>query len=172
MRWRRRSACVRPGTPTSTSSTRSSARRRTRRSSVAGLATSTPTRSHAATASTGSSSAQGAVGTPALGYLIAYDLAARGYGVYVKRVVVADKGRGVGRAALAAFVRHAFDDLDADAVWLTVFADNLRAQRAYLAAGFDERVVTAEERTALQAAVGGFSATSLVLRCARRPGAG
>ena len=33
------------------------------------------------------------------GYLIAYDLVSRGFGVYVKRIVIESKARGLGRAA-------------------------------------------------------------------------
>jgi diamine N-acetyltransferase len=71
-----------------------------------------------------------------IGYLIAFDLTARACGVYVKRIVVADKGRGLGRAALAQLRDHAFDDLRAPYVWLAVFPENARAQRAYRALGF------------------------------------
>jgi RimJ/RimL family protein N-acetyltransferase len=97
------------------------------------------------------------------GYLIAYDLRSAGYGVYVKRIVVAAKSRGVGRAALGAFARHAFAELRADSVWLTVFADNLRAQRSYRAAGLEIADLSAAERARRHAAVGGFSHTSLVM---------
>lgn len=56
-----------------------------------------------------------------LGYLIAYDLVAHGHGVYVKRIVVAEKSRGIGRVALERFCRYAFAERVADTVWLTVF---------------------------------------------------
>ncbi len=59
-----------------------------------------------------------------LGYLISYDLAPDRCGVYVKRIVVADKGRGAGRAALTLFAKHAFSDLGAPYVWLCVYPDN------------------------------------------------
>src|SRR5512141_2147835 len=42
-------------------------------------------------------------GAPA-GYLIAYDCLARDAGIYVKRLLVADKGEGTGSAALAQFM--------------------------------------------------------------------
>ncbi|HZR79824.1 MAG TPA: GNAT family N-acetyltransferase [Candidatus Binatia bacterium] len=102
------------------------------------------------------------------GYLIAYDLVAAGFGVYVKRIVVEAKSRGLGRAALTAFVEHARSALRSDVVWLTVFADNRRAQRSYAAAGFETPPLTAEHRRALRAAVDGFSDESLVLALAGR----
>lgn len=97
-----------------------------------------------------------------LGYLIAYDLGRRGMGAYVKRIVVDDKGRGTGRAALASFCRHAFEDLEAPFVWLTVFPENDRGLRCYRGLGFAEMPVGEARRAELRAAVG-FSATSLVL---------
>jgi ribosomal protein S18 acetylase RimI-like enzyme len=102
-------------------------------------------------------------GERSLGYLIAYDLVARGHGAYVKRIVIAEKARGLGRRAIAAFAERARRDLGADRLWLTVFADNERAQRSYAAAGLVVEQRTAEERDALRAVVGGFSATSLIM---------
>lgn len=72
-----------------------------------------------------------------LGYLIAYDLTAAGCGAYVKRIVVAGKGAGVGRGAVRAFADHAFSELGASHVWLSVYASNLRGQRCYRAGGFE-----------------------------------
>ena len=34
-----------------------------------------------------------------LGYLIGYDVRAAGYGLYIKRIAIAEKSRGIGRAA-------------------------------------------------------------------------
>ena len=59
--------------------------------------------------------------------------------MYVKRIVVADKSRGLGREALGRFARHAFDDLGAAHVWLTVYRENERAQRSYRALSFATR---------------------------------
>jgi len=72
-----------------------------------------------------------------LGYVIAYDLKAQDSGVYVKRIVVSPKDAGLGRAALAEFLNHAYRDLGTDYVWLAVRPDNERAQRSYLALGFE-----------------------------------
>jgi ribosomal protein S18 acetylase RimI-like enzyme len=72
-----------------------------------------------------------------LGYVIAYDLKAQDSGVYVKRTVVSRKGAGLGRAAMAEFLNHAYRDLGTDYVWLAVRPENERAQRSYQALGFE-----------------------------------
>lgn len=87
-----------------------------------------------------------------LGYLIAYDLRHAGCGVYVKRIVLADKSRGLGRAALRRFVEHAFGNLDAPYVWLAVYPRNERAQRSYRAVGFTDFAAGESERARHSAA--------------------
>ena len=106
----------------------------------------------------------------AAGYLIAYDLRAVGLGVYVKRIVVGEKSRGLGRTALAAFVRRAREERAAPCVWLAVLGENLRAQRAYAAIGFRVAAVSADERQVYSEAVGGFSERSLVMVLGEKPG--
>jgi ribosomal protein S18 acetylase RimI-like enzyme len=98
-----------------------------------------------------------------LGFLLAFDLRKAGLGVYVKRIAISEKARGLGREALGRFARHAFADLDASHLWLTVFPENERAQRSYRALGFAVHDVEPERRARLAAAVGGFSARSLVM---------
>jgi diamine N-acetyltransferase len=73
----------------------------------------------------------------AVGYLIAYDCAAAGCGVYVKRLLVKNKGRGVGRAALSLFIDEAFARPEVALAWLIVFEFNVRAQAVYRALGFE-----------------------------------
>lgn len=99
------------------------------------------------------------------GYLIAYDLSSIGLGIFVKRIAVEEKSRGVGRAALARFVEQVERERAqaTGVVWLTVFADNARAQRAYAALDFRVLDLTSEARRFLHDAVGGFSAHSLVM---------
>jgi diamine N-acetyltransferase len=72
----------------------------------------------------------------ALGYLIAYDLTAWGCGAYLKRIVVGEKGAGLGRAALRRFAAHTFEELRAPYLWLAVYPHNVRGQRCYRAVGF------------------------------------
>lgn len=98
------------------------------------------------------------------GFLIAYDPVARGFGAYVKRIVVDEKSRGLGREALARFLEHARHALRAPYVWLNVSADNARAQRVYTALGF--RVLELAERAGLERseAGGDLSEGRLVMR--------
>ncbi|MFI5316866.1 MAG: GNAT family N-acetyltransferase [Myxococcota bacterium] len=107
-----------------------------------------------------------------LGFLLAFDLRAAGLGVYVKRIAISEKSRGLGREALGRFARHAFGDLQASHLWLTVFPENERARRSYRAVGFRVDEVGSERRALLAAATGGFSARSVVMvldRGAERP---
>lgn len=71
-----------------------------------------------------------------VGYVILSDVAGRQPVVEFRRIVVADKGRGFGKAAVAAVLEHAFEDLDASQVWLDFVAHNDRAARVYAKAGF------------------------------------
>lgn len=73
----------------------------------------------------------------AAGYLIAFDGRAHGAGIYVKRILVREKDRGTGKAALAAFLESAFARAGVDFVWLTVRDTNLRAQAVYRGLGFE-----------------------------------
>jgi ribosomal protein S18 acetylase RimI-like enzyme len=102
-----------------------------------------------------------------LGYIIVYVLIDEGLGVYIKRIVVSEKSRGIGRLALAWVVGHAFRDLGAPFVTLAVYADNERAQRSYGAIGFSRIGLSPQDRRALQSAVGGFPDDSLVMRIDR-----
>lgn len=54
----------------------------------------------------------------------------------VKRIAVSFPSRGYGRSFLNKVLRAVFDETDAWRVWLGVFPENTRAQRAYEAVGF------------------------------------
>lgn len=56
--------------------------------------------------------------------------------IEIRRVVVTPRGEGLGRRALAAIVTRAIEKQGAHRVWLDTMVPNLRAQRAYAAAGF------------------------------------
>ena len=71
------------------------------------------------------------------GYLVAYDCRAAGAGVYVKRILVKDKSRGTGRAALALFIEEASRRFAPVAVWLIVHETNARALKVYRSLGFE-----------------------------------
>jgi diamine N-acetyltransferase len=58
--------------------------------------------------------------------------------IELRRVVVSDKGRGVGRRLIELVLDHAFGELGAHRVWLDVMPHNQRARRAYEAVGFIE----------------------------------
>lgn len=70
------------------------------------------------------------------GYLIAFDARSDQAGVYLKRILVADKGRGTGSVALARYLDRAFGELEARFVWLHVREANTRAQGVYRRLGF------------------------------------
>ena len=103
-----------------------------------------------------------------IGFLLAFDLRASGHGVYVKRIALADKGRGLGSEALGWFAARAFGELDATHVWLSVYANNARAQRTYRGLGFAVETLTPERRAELGTAVDRFSDRSVVMML-RRP---
>lgn len=71
-----------------------------------------------------------------VGFVILRDWASPECVTLVKRVAVSNPGGGHGRAMLAAVVDIAFHETDAWRLWLGVFPDNIRAQRAYAAIGF------------------------------------
>ena len=71
-----------------------------------------------------------------IGFGIVRDFASPEQVAAVKRVAVAQPGRGDGKALLRALVGAVFAQTDTYRLWLGVFPDNLRARRAYEAVGF------------------------------------
>ena len=55
---------------------------------------------------------------------------------HLKRIAVAEPGRGHGKVLLRRIVEHVFTETDAHRLWLGVFPDNARARRAYEQVGF------------------------------------
>ena len=88
----------------------------------------------------------------AAGYLIAYDCRAREAGFYVKRILVGDKERGTGSAALRAFIDRAFGLEGVACVWLIVRGRNARAQAVYRKLGFERFDPAPEEERRYDAA--------------------
>lgn len=74
-------------------------------------------------------------GVPA-GYMIAYDCRDAGAGVHLKRILVADKERGTGKAAMRLFLEQTFARLAPAFIWLNVYDHNARAQAVYRSLGF------------------------------------
>ncbi|PCJ69884.1 MAG: hypothetical protein COA62_10305 [Rhodobiaceae bacterium] len=97
-----------------------------------------------------------------VGYLIAIDLQDQKQGVFLKRIVVSMKGKGVGRQAIVAFI-ESLTLMQPCNLWLAVDAENTRARRTYEALGFDEKPVLGDQRAQLDMAVGGFPESSLLM---------
>ncbi len=67
--------------------------------------------------------------------------------VELKRIVVAEKGRGFGKAAMQWVQNRAKEQLNAKVLWLDVFEDNSRARYLYEKQGFmlkEKRACTVE----------------------------
>ena len=73
----------------------------------------------------------------AAGYMIVYDCIAARCGIYIKRILLAEKGTGTGKAVLRHYLDGAFRRAGVDFVWLIVFDWNARARAAYRAVGFE-----------------------------------
>ena len=71
------------------------------------------------------------------GYVITHDLRRSGHGVYLKRLAVRPRGKGLGREALRLVAEHAFRELGASHLWLAVRANNEGAARLYARLGFE-----------------------------------
>ena len=80
------------------------------------------------------------------GYLIAFDCREHGTGFYVKRLLVADKERGIGSEALRQFDERVLALPGVSCVWLIVGDRNTRAQRVYANLGFERFDPSPEER--------------------------
>ena len=74
-------------------------------------------------------------GRPA-GYLILMDLFSPHESLQFRRLVVLDKGRGIGRAAVRLVKEAAFGRFGAHRLWLDVMEHNQRAQALYASEGF------------------------------------
>jgi RimJ/RimL family protein N-acetyltransferase len=70
------------------------------------------------------------------GFAIVRDWASGEHVTCIKRIAVLRPGQGEGRALLIQLVDRVFRETEAYRIWLGVFPDNARAQRAYEAAGF------------------------------------
>ena len=82
----------------------------------------------------------------AAGYIIAYDCRPRDAGIYVKRILVADKEKGTGSEALRQFIAMAAARERVSCVWLVVRRGNDRAEHVYTKLGFERFEPTPEER--------------------------
>ena len=71
-----------------------------------------------------------------LGYIILDEVQNSSHSINLRRLVVTVKNRGIGRLALEAIKKIAFEELAANRLWLDVFSDNLRAYQLYQKVGF------------------------------------
>ena len=62
----------------------------------------------------------------------------------LKRLVVVDKGRGLGRSALKLFIKLAFEEVRVHRLWLDVRIYNDRARYLYKSIGFTEEGILRE----------------------------
>ena len=79
---------------------------------------------------------EGGAGLDAVGFMILIGCRSRHQSLELKRMVVQDKGKGYGRAALRVAKKVAFDDLGAHRFWLDVKTHNTRAKGLYDREGF------------------------------------
>jgi RimJ/RimL family protein N-acetyltransferase len=75
-------------------------------------------------------------GEAAIGFVILRDWGSPERVMLLKRMAVSYPGHGYGRALLDKVVDAAFEETDVWRLWLGVFPENIRARRAYEAAGF------------------------------------
>jgi len=78
----------------------------------------------------------GRVSGTSVGFVIVQHWASRDRATLIRRIIVADPGRRVGRALLSKVVDAIFAETDSLRIWLNVFPHNKRAQKAYGALGF------------------------------------
>lgn len=71
-----------------------------------------------------------------LGYVILDEVQNSSNSINLRRLVVTVKNRGIGRLALEAIKKIAFEELSAHRLWLDVFSDNLNAYQLYQKVGF------------------------------------
>ncbi len=76
-----------------------------------------------------------------LGFVLLAGLSDEHRGVELRRIVIGERGKGIGRTALELVLEEAFSALGAHRVWLDVKPGNERARRAYAAVGFLEEGV-------------------------------
>ncbi len=71
-----------------------------------------------------------------IGYSILVGLENPNKNIELRRLVIADKGKGYGRQTLRLIKQYCFGQLKSHRLWLDVVEDNLRAQHIYRSEGF------------------------------------
>ena len=73
-----------------------------------------------------------------IGYAILLGLTNPNNAIEFKRIAIAEKGKGYGRAAVKAVKKYCFEKLNCHRLWLDVFEFNTRALYLYKSEGFKE----------------------------------
>lgn len=71
-----------------------------------------------------------------LGYAILRGLAGESGCIQLKRIVIAQPGRGIGQVVMRALIAHVFGVLGAHRLWLDTLAGNTRSHHVYAKLGF------------------------------------
>lgn len=79
-----------------------------------------------------------------VGYIIIAGLKNRNRSIELRRIVIAEKGKGYGRETLRLVKKLAFETLKAHRLWLDVREHNTRARTLYRSEGFTEEGVLRE----------------------------
>lgn len=72
------------------------------------------------------------------GYAILSGLQSPHRSIELTRIVIAEPGKGLGKAALKLIQKRVFEEYQAHRLWLDVFEDNHRARRVYESVGFKQ----------------------------------
>ena len=79
-----------------------------------------------------------------IGYAILMGLENPNNAIELKRITIAEKGKGYGRAALKLIKNYCFEQLKCHRLWLDVFDFNERARHLYRSEGFVEEGIIRE----------------------------
>ncbi len=86
----------------------------------------------------------GSISGEDVGFAILRGLGGVDLNIELKRVVIANPGRGVGQKFLTKTIDYAFDELEAHRLWLDTLSTNARAQHVYEKLGFQREGVLRE----------------------------
>lgn len=79
-----------------------------------------------------------------IGYAILKGLKNPNDAIELKRIVIAEKGKGYGRSAMKVMKKYCFEKLECHRLWLDVFDFNERAHHLYRSEGFKEEGIIRE----------------------------
>lgn len=71
-----------------------------------------------------------------IGHVILAGLKNSNDSIEFRRIVIAMKGRGFGKASIILIKKYCFEILNAHRIWLDVYSDNIRAVGLYKSRGF------------------------------------